>query len=225
MVGYKPVNLSVILSLICVIGGYNKVVSAGLLSIPAFQGANSETWESFETTYGIENFFLPSPSAVLGTMAIIQNDGMEVYQSANTQSLFGLGTSGIAQTSDGIKGMAVVGLAQTVILDFLAPQLAFGAYWGAWTHPVFGTDPAILNIEFYDSGNQLVGTDSFTYSRSIQHDGLLEWHGWSSDVAFSRIVYSGDYPVIDGLQATTIPEPAVIFPVALAAMLLRRRRS
>lgn len=197
---------------------------AQVIAIAPFTGALSETWESFPTTFdGNEHDFTPSPSFIMGGNATIMHPAMRVYQSSGTPYLHVLGTSGLAQTSDGIKAMTAGSFAQSVAIDFLSPQLAFGAYWGAWTHTVFGSDPATLSVDFYDGSNQLIDTELFTYSRSIQQDGILEWHGWASDTPFSRIVYTGDYPTIDGLQATTIPEPAAIFPIALGAIVIRRR--
>lgn len=199
--------------------------SADMVSIGPFAGQFTETWEEFPTTFdGDEQHNLPSPASIFGGMATIANPKMDVYQRTGTPYYPTLGTSGPAQTSDGIKGMIAIGFAQPVTIEMTTPVLALGAYWGAWTHTVFGTDPAVVSLSFYDDSNQLIGSDSFLYSRSQQQDGMLEWHGWASTVSIKTIVYTSDYPTIDGLQATTVPEPATISSLALAILSFARYR-
>ena len=50
------------------------------------------------------------------------------------------------------------------------------------------------------------------YSRSQSRDGLLEWHGWTSDTPIGSPSYEGDFVVNDGLQANVakVPEPSTL---------------
>lgn len=120
----------------------------------------------------------------------------------------GLLDSGDAETSDGVKGMGIPRRDQTVTIAFADPIISFGAYWGAGTtnlDPGIG-DPALFLVSFYDFSGMLLGSKQFTYSRP--GDGVLEWHGWTSDQPISRISYHEDGVAIDGLQAM-VPEPSV----------------
>jgi hypothetical protein len=114
--------------------------------------------------------------------------------------IFGLGGSGLAQVSDGAKAMGLNDFAQSATISFAAPVDSFGAYWGAGT----ATTPTTVSLLYSDRS-----TASFSYLRP--DDGVLEWHGWSSSVGISGVTYSGDFVVIDGLQAggtASVPDAA-----------------
>jgi len=199
--------------------------SADVIPTSPFTGTTSESWESFATTFGNEQLFLPDPTVIMGGQATVSHPQMDVYQSSGTFFLVGLGTSGFALTADGIKGMTIGGLSQTAVIVFDIPVSQFGAYWAAYTDPPFASDPAVYDISFFDESSALIGTQQFTYTRSQQHDGLLEWHGWSSTVPIKRVSYTSNYPTVDGLQADPVPEPAALAPLSFAALTLRRKRS
>ncbi len=141
---------------------------------------------------------------------------MAVYEPGVSD--FGLAGNGTATVSDGVKGMGLDNYAQTATISFLNPIYDFGAYWGN----AFST----VELSFSDGS-----TESFSYSRP--GDGVLEWHGWNSTVGISSVSYTGDYVVIDGLQANTVvPEPStyiagamLLIPVGLQGLrTLRNRR-
>src|SRR6185295_17157535 len=118
--------------------------------------------------------FQPNPSTIMGGAATISNPFMKVFID-NGINEFGLGTSGSAQPSDGVKAMGLNRSEQTATITFDLPVSDFGAYWGAATHSTLG-DPANISISFFDASDSLIGSEIFSYSRSTQGDGLLEWH-------------------------------------------------
>ncbi len=200
-------------------------VSAELMPIGPFSGQLTETWESFAATPKGE--WLPVPTAIMNGAATISHPQMAVFTSLAPP---GLGESGPAQPSDGFKAMVAEELAATVSIVFAEPVVRFGSYWAAQTanqDPNIG-NPAQIAIRFYDPADALIGTESFSYSRSQFGDGLLEWHGWSSTIPIKRISYTEDTPVVDGLQADPVPEPTTLVPFALACLWttsrVRRRR-
>jgi hypothetical protein len=200
---------------------------AGLIAVPPFAGAFSETWESFPASHGEPIQYLPDPTPIMAGFATIANPQMFVFDSL---APVGLGSSGPAQPSDGANAMTLSGLAQTASIVFSQPALRFGAHWGAVGSPFTPSigDPALIAVSFYDSSNTLVGTDVFPFSRTPTGDGLLEWHGWASTIPFIRLTYTEDQVVIDGLQADLVPEPAALFPLVLGALSIacpHRRRS
>lgn len=208
------------------------VLSFGFVSIPirasvvpigAFSGTYTETWESFPENLSHETF-LSNPTSIMQGAATISNSTMTIYDTDFSNCA--LGTSGYSGASDGVKGMCVTdgpGYSDTVTITFNTPVIDFGAYWAAATSPAQG-NPALISLSFFDVSNQLIDTEAFSYSRSSNVDGLLEWHGWSSTVPLKRITYSEDRVAIDGLQANPVPEPATVGLFCLAGMFLLRRR-
>lgn len=205
---------------------------AGIMPTGVFTGQYSETWESFDN-FGNYNAisYLPSNTTILGGIAQIVHPRMVIYEEADPVG-YGLVTSGdFAQVSDGIRGMGTdnsqffPNIDTTARINFLTPVIAFGGYWGGETGQ-WAPDPAPIEVRFYDVSNNLIGSDTFFYTRSQQFDGLLEWHGWQSTVAIGAIEYTGSFVVNDGLQANTVPEPSsvCVLGALLASHLLRRRK-
>lgn len=194
---------------------------ADLVPVPAFQGTFTETWDSFPTVLQ-EGYYLPSPTSIMGGGASISSPRMTVYEPGLLD--FGLGSSGYAAVAHGTKAMGSNGFEQSTVVVFTDPILSFGAYWGAFTDNQFGGDPAWVSVSFFNESDGLIGTELFSYSRSQYGDGLLEWHGWSSTVPISKITYTEDFVVIDGLQANPVPEPATVSLFVLASLLSRRCR-
>lgn len=195
--------------------------SAALVPILPFQGSLTETWELFPTVLQ-EGYHLPSPSGIMDGGASISSPRMTVYEPGLLD--FGLGSSGYAAVADGTKAMGSNGFEQSTVVVLAEPIVSFGAYWGAFTDTQFGGDPAWVSVSFFDESGGLIGTELFSYSRSLYGDGLLEWHGWSSTVPIKTITYTEDFVVIDGLQANPVPEPATLSLFVLASLLSRRCR-
>ena len=185
---------------------------AAVTPIGPFTGSLSETWESFND-YLTGPRYLADPTSIMGGGAFISNSLMSVYLTNSSRS-FGLGSSGNAQVADGAKGMGLDGFAQTATITFVNPVVDFGGYWGANTPPT----PATVSLLFSDGS-----LEGFTYSSPGL--GILEWHGWHFATGITSISYSGDFVVVDGLQANVIPEPAtaVLGALGVGLLVLRRR--
>ena len=191
-----------------------------ITEIDPFVGGLTETWEGFDN-YNEGNFFLDNPTEIMGGGASISNPFMVVYEPGPAG--FGLGTSGLAQVSDGTKGMGVNAGGQTVVITFDIPILSYGAYWGAATRSGF-PDPNTVGVSFYTPGGSLIDAIEFEYSHSDSGDGGLDWHGWSSTTAIGRVEFNGDFIVTDGLQADLVPAPGAMALLGLAGLFGTRRR-
>ena len=190
--------------------------------IDPFVGDLTETWEGFQNYQQDPDFFLDDPTSIMGGGAWISNPFMVVYEPSAGAS-FGLGSSGPAQVSDGTKGMGVDAGDQTVVITFDLPIFSFGAYWGAATRAGF-PDPNTVDVAFYDLDGGLIDTAAFQYSHSETGDGGLDWHGWSSTTAIGSIEITGDFVVIDGLQADLVPAPGTMALLGLTGLFGGRRR-
>lgn len=194
---------------------------AGIIEVGPFVGDLTETWESFPTTIEGEPYLL-DPSPIMGGAATISNEFMFVYEPGVSD--VSLGTSGVAQVSDGIKGMCSREAGVTTTIMFNDPIAAFGAYWAAVTET--GTqigDPANILVRFYSETNTLLGTRIINYSRPA--DGVLEWHGWISDEPVKYITYFEDGVAVDGLQAILVPEPTTSMVFLVIAFWVKTHRT
>lgn len=181
------------------------VESAGpLTSIPPFVGDFTESWESFRHYLDPTFHNEPSPITIFGAEALAIDAANEMYIYQPGLASWGLSSSGFAQVSDGIKGMGQNTQAGIVRIEFVEPVSSFGAFWAATTD---FSDPTTVSLAFRDVSGNLIGAPNFTYTRSAQGDGLLEWHGWRSGVPVKSVTYSGDFVAIDGLQATRHSSP------------------
>lgn len=201
---------------------------AALTTVSPFAGDLSESWESFPNYRAADpNVVTPlaNPTDIMGGAAAIASPLMIVYEPAAASAGFGLGSSGLAQVADGVKGMGLDSSQQVATITFDNAQTSFGAFWGAATNDSAGTT---VNVLFLDANGNQVGADSFSYDRDPPADGLLEWHGWNSDVAFKSIIYAGNFVVIDSLQASgpnngnpnPTPEPGSLALAGLALVAL-----
>ena len=155
-----------------------------------FAGTYSETWERF----GVRE--IPSGTSILGGIATISGDHMEIAASFQLCSVFARPSDGhIFWDSDRPTG--------PVTISFSQPVSAFGAYWGSGVDcPAccgYGDAPSILT--FRDAAGNIIGTDSFYY----EGDGALMWRGYRFGTPVKTITRTaGDGTegvVIDGLQA------------------------
>lgn len=209
--------------------GAVQTAQAQISAIGPFSGSLSETWEGFLNYRNDPNFYLLDPTSIMGGAASISNPQMAVYEPSAAS--FGLGGSGAAQVSDGAKGMGLDTSQATATITFDCTVDSFGAYWGAAT---FGS-PNAVRLSFFDVFDGLIGNDSFQYDHSANQDGGLDWHGWSSTTPIKKIQYTGDFVVIDGLQAhgldncPKVPEPGALAMLAGlgigGVLILRRKRA
>jgi hypothetical protein len=178
---------------------------AQLASVSPFPGYLSESFESFPTS------FTTSPLSIMGGAASVQTpDAISIYDASSWY--FSLGSSsanapgGCALGANGPRGLGLEfgpGQAQATI-TFNNPVNAFGGFWGAGT---MATNPGTISIEFFDVANQMIGVpQSFEYLRP-SGDGMLEWHGWASDVPIAKVVLTADGPTVvaDDLRISFAP--------------------
>jgi hypothetical protein len=207
------------------------VASAAVIPVAPFAGGLSETWESFQNYSSNPDFFedLSGPVSIFGGNASIANassgagGSMLVYDP--NVAAFGLGEYGLAQVSDGVRGMGIdTGFpALPTTITFPVPVTDFGGYWGVGAIDGAPSDPAPLNFDFYDVNGALLGSDVLMYS-APNADGALMWAGWNSSTPIGSVVYSGDYAVNDGLQANLVPAPGAAALLGLGALAGARRR-
>lgn len=198
--------------------------NATITPIGQFSGSLSETFESFDNYSNNPFFYEAEPFVIMGGGASVDSitDDIAIFE-PSAGATWGLVGSGGAVPSDGTKGMGIDSTGSGFSLTFASDQNDFGAFWALAT---FG-GPSVSNVEFYDSSMVLVGSTSFSYDHETTMDGILEWNGWNSDVAFRTVTFTGDWMAVDGMQASSaVPEPATMSVLALGALaMLRRRKS
>src|SRR5437588_333512 len=136
---------------------FSSLSFAGVIPIDQFTGQFQETWESFSSGGLIAN-----NTVIMSGEAIISNPGVGNY--IYGPGGWGLGSSGSAQSSDGTKGLAVIGGSQTATITFASPVSDFGAFWGDATGSF--PDPNTVSVSFFDSFGALIDTATFNYSHS-----------------------------------------------------------
>ena len=201
---------------------------ASISAVGPFTGTMSESFESF----GESN--LPGSIPVMSGNASVS---VPVNNYIGTSTSFGLGSSGNAHPSDGTNGLyftytfPAINNSATITLAWNSPVSQFGGYFSAATDASGGllhlTDPAPFTVRFFDGIGSLIDVKTFTYSHSATHDGGLDWHGWVSTSPISSISITANYAFVDGLQATSVPEPTAAAMVGLgiaAISILRQRR-
>lgn len=178
--------------------------------------------EDFESVTPV--FHVPSVSVMGGALTISSaTNEVGVYQGG-----WGLGNKGSLSNSSATFGFGNDGSSNAYSFLFTAAVYAFGGYWNtAWIG-------STLDVAFYDSGNNLLGTDSWL----TPNNNVLNWHGWSSTVGIARIdVLAGNSAsnesiAFDNLQANPVPVTTVpdtgstlgLLGLVLAAMVTLRRR-
>lgn len=191
--------------------------ASAIVELAPFTGERSESWESFPNYVDYTPIYLPNPTPILEGTATIHNPRMVIYEPGVAE--FYLTSSGYAQASEGERALGInVGPDAATTILFSEPIDQFGAYWGATTE--FST-PSGIDVFFFDD-HALIDSVAFGYDRTPQFDGKLEWHAWRTDEAFNRLVFVGDYVVIDGLQVSS-PEPSSLLLALLAAAAWRKR--
>jgi hypothetical protein len=168
-----------------------------------FAGTISEGFESFPTP-AFYISYLNNPTSIMDGNAVITHPQIYIYEPGVIN--FGLASSGIAQVSDGVKGVGVNAFGTTVDVSWSSPISQFGGYFAAATSIGF-PDPIPVTVIFFAQSGSLVGAETFTYSHSATGDGGLDWHGWVFDEPVSSVSLSGSFFVMDGMQAVVVPEP------------------
>ena len=185
------------------------IAGATIVPVPEFAG---EMFEGFEDIYPPGGY--PTPIAVFegeGTF-----DDIIAHYCYMAISLYSFPENTYIYPYDGaLMCGAVTGWAA---FEFSTPVTQFGGYIGTADRLSGGS------VTFKDASGQVL--DSFPLTVEL---GQWAWHGWSSDVPFSRIEILGSgtigLPIVfDNMQAT-VPEPAGLSLLAVgAACMLRRRR-
>ncbi len=223
MLVVRIILLSSVFLVILVSGRLSK---AAMTRVEPFLGAIQESWESFPNFNSTldslgHRSFLSQPTSVFQSNAIFAHPKAGIYE--RNSALYNLGSSGPAQSYDGEKGVGLDSTGPQILpeyvesasINFSNPLTEFGGYWGAATDYLF--DPEIIEFEFFDSHENLIGVDEVVYTRShlidenqmiYWGDGQLQWAGWQFDVPMKRVVFGGGFIVADFLQANPIPEPA-----------------
>lgn len=184
--------------------------SASVTTIDPFVG---DAWEPYEN--------IGAPGGTPGPARIF-DDGATTYdQNANflmiATNLFSFLTeTQIFPYNGNLMGGYVTGQA---VIEFDAPVTEFGGY--------FGTADILTDstISLYDTEGSLISTEAMNFEL-----GEWNWHGWSSDVAISRVEIHGSTTpglpiVMDDLQVTyAVPTPATGALLGLAGVVAVRRR-
>ena len=168
-------------------------VRADVFRSPPFLGSDQETWDNSDSAQN-----LPLAFDGLATLSA----GVFIYAGPNPYFIpgFGLG-SYPARTQSGLFGLGKAYESSTpVTITFNHPIIAFGGYWAATTGY---TSPYehLIQFHFIDANGFFVGADFVVYSEP-NHDGTLEWIGWSFSHPVSRIEYIANYVANDSLTAT-----------------------
>jgi hypothetical protein len=210
-----------------------------------FTGTMTETWESFpEYTWNNSPLgpTLGSGTSIMAGCASITGPAfMAIIRPAQFGSTWGLGSSGYAQVSDGVKALGVDNYPEyppsisTAIITWSTPISQFGGYFAAPTeppyiYPLIISDPAIITLRFFTPAGVLLSEESISYSHSPPYygpsegDGGLDWHGWQFSDPVGSVSITGCEVVMDGLQASVVPEPRslALFGLGFAALTLYR---
>jgi hypothetical protein len=212
------------------VGGIAAAASAQITPIGPFVGDISETWESFQNYFENPNFYEDANGAIVtfGGMGAVSSPlsgqgGLIVVYEPDDGATFGLGLYGSAQVSDGEQGSGVNAgqPGAPARIDFAAPVVDFGGYWGA--SDIDGRPSVPIVFDFYDANGALIGSQTAQYG-DPNAQGTLLWFGWNSVTPIATVVYTGDFVVNDGLQANLVPTPAAALLFGVAGLATRRRR-
>lgn len=181
-----------------------------------FVGAMSEGFESFPNY--IDNGFSGVDTLVIMGGGATFNGNNDMWVIEDNVAGWGLGNNGSAYAYTGVKELGMFNNStNTVTLTFSTAVSAFGGYFQT-CDASYGT----FDLWFYDGGNNLLGTESFTTGSAH------EWRGWEHAAGIAYVLMSGNAaPAMDDLQANAVPEPATLAALGLgaAAMLRRRKKS
>lgn len=190
---------------------------AQLTAIGSFTGTFQEDFESFQNYATDPNFYLASGTSTFGGAAVVSGAANAVYEPGVAG--FGLGGYGDATVHGGVKGLGVDNSDVTsATFTFTNTISQFGG-WFAHSDP--GSN--LVRMRLYDTGGNLIQGEQTLFVGS----SAMAWFGFSSTVAIKSVQISGDFPVMDDLQAdpsAPVPEPFTMGLAGLALAAAARRR-
>ena len=175
--------LSALFAIGCI--GFATATHASITPVGPFSGSASESFESFSSYYSTG--YQANGSAVFGGLATMwaANSDLTITPSGG----FGL-YSASAQAADGAQFLGLNSEKDSVTFAFTSAIDSFGGYFGA---AFGGPYSGWVNFGFSDGSSA-----AYAYSNS---SGNLDWQGWSFSSAINSVTISGDYIVMDKLQA------------------------
>jgi len=196
-------HVFVIASLLCAAS----LASADVVPIPEFTGYSTEGFEDGLTPGGH-----PSPVEIFGGRCSMDDSFSHTVVITNSRP--GSGGTVTPFVGDWMGGTTT----GDTIFEFADPVTDFGTY--ITTNAAVGDG----TITFSDASGALIGTLPLTVEPVT-----WGWQGWHSDTPISRIVMTpnsglGWGLIFDAMQVNWVPEPASLGLLAMAALMLVRRR-
>lgn len=126
-----------------------------------------------------------------------------------------------ANVSDGERGLGLEGTGRQTTIAFNGPVYGFGSYWTVGNQGANFIATKSWTVELLFEGGATSGVMSLNYDATVIDDFVsLGWFGWRSDAAITKVIITGNYVAMDGLQVETIPvpEPSTFIAGALLAL-------
>jgi YVTN family beta-propeller protein len=169
---------------------------ASIVSVSPFVGQRSESFEEFPL-YGVTgtNVYLAPNTPIFGGAAVINGNGLVVYDVAPVPNPNYFGTAGgVAQVEDGTQALG----GTDPVITFSEPVSEFGGY--------FADNNLTLKFIFLDAAGAIIG--ELDEPRKLT-GGTLTWYGWQFSTPIQTIEIFGGNTAMDALQANfATPLPA-----------------